>query len=210
MSFSRKILNGLLVAFFRVKLRYRVHGLENVPRTGALLVVANHLSNTDPPLLSASFKRKVTFMGKEELFRQPLIGYCLRKLGGFPVRRGKIDLKAMRRAYRELAAGGVLVMFPEGKRSKSGGLGVGYRGAAQIAVHAGVPVLPVAISGTEVLDRFRGWFKRPRVVINIGQPFYLTGDDDVVSREELDRFTGRIMTGIAGLLPAAYRGQYGG
>lgn len=210
MSFSRKILVAVLVAFFRVKLRCRVQGLENVPRTGALLVVANHLSNTDPPLLGTIFRRKVSFIGKEELFRQPLIGYCLRKLGGFPVRRGKIDLKAMRRVYRELAAGGVLVMFPEGTRSKSGGLGVAYRGAAQIAVHAGVPVLPVAISGTEVLDRLRGWFKRPGVVINIGQPFYLTGAKGSASREELDRFTGRIMTDIAGLLPAAYRGEYGG
>jgi 1-acyl-sn-glycerol-3-phosphate acyltransferase len=148
-------------------------------------------------------------MAKEELFRWPLISYFLRKLGGFPVHRGRIDLEAMRQAYRELASGGILVMFPEGQRSRTGGLRVAFRGAAQIAVHANVPILPVAISGTEALDRFGGWFRRPKVVVNIGKPFYLPAGDGAVSREESSKFTDKIMSAVAALLPVTYRGEYG-
>jgi len=209
-SWPRKILIAFLAVFFHIKLRYRVQGAENIPKEGPLLVVCNHLSNADPPLLGASFSRKIVFMAKEELFRQPLIGYFLRKLGGFPVHRGQIDLEAMRQAYRALAGGGVLVMFPEGQRSRTGGLQVALRGAAQIAVRANVPVLPVAISGAEVLDRFRSWFRRPKVMINIGQPFNLPAGDGTVSREELNEFTARIMSAVAARLPVSYRGEYGG
>jgi 1-acyl-sn-glycerol-3-phosphate acyltransferase len=189
--------------------RYRVRGLENVPRTGALLVVANHLGLVDPPLLGASLKRPVIFIAKQELFRRPPVGYLLRKLGAFPISRGRLDLEAMRRAYRVLAEGNALVVFPEGKRSRSGGLGVAYRGAAQIAVRAGVPVLPVAISGTEALERPFGWLRRPVVTVNIGCLFYLPQANGRVLRQELEESTGVIMSAIAGLLPPAYRGEYG-
>lgn len=209
MSFSRKALIVLLIAFFRVTTRYRVRGLGNVPRAGALLVVANHLGLVDPPLLGVILGRPVTFIAKQELFRLPLIGYFLKKLGAFQINRGRLDLEAMRRVYRVLAEGNAMVVFPEGKRSRTGGLQVAFRGAAQIAVRANVPVLPVAISGTEALERPLGWLRRPKITVNIGCPFYLPRANGRVSRKELERLTDIIMSGVAGLLPKAYRGEYG-
>jgi 1-acyl-sn-glycerol-3-phosphate acyltransferase len=209
MSFLRRILRALLLAFFRVMLRYRVCGLENVPKAGPLLIVSNHLSNADPPLLGVTLERPVTFMAKEELFRQPLVGYVLKRVGGFPVNRGRVNLEVVRLAYRLLGAGNALVIFPEGRRSRTGGLQIANHGAAQIAVRAHAPVLPVAISGTEVLDRPSGWLRRPKVTIKIGCPSYLTCVDGRLSHEELDGLTDRIMSGIAELLPEAYRGEYG-
>jgi 1-acyl-sn-glycerol-3-phosphate acyltransferase len=209
MSFLRRSLVALLLVFFRVKLRFRVCGLENVPKTGPLLVVSNHLSNADPPLLGICLERPAIFMAKQELFRPPLFGYVLKRVGGFPVKRGRTNLEAVRAAYRLLGAGNALVIFPEGSRSRTGGLQVAFRGAAQIAVRARVPVLPVAISGTEVLGRLSGWLGRPKVTINFGCPFYLPHANGRLSHEELNSLTNEIMSSIAGLLPVTYRGEYG-
>lgn len=204
-----RVVRALLAVFFRVTTHYRVCGLENVPQQGPLLVVANHLSLADPPLLGVSLGRPVTFMAKRELFRFPVIGFFLKSLGGFPVNRGHMDLDALRRAYRVLADGNALAMFPEGRRSRTGGLQTAFRGAAQIAVRAKVPILPVAISGTEVLERPFWLFRRPKVTVSIGCPFYLPRANDRVSRQELDGLTKLIMSAVAGLLPGAYRGDYG-
>ncbi|MFH0941711.1 MAG: lysophospholipid acyltransferase family protein [Chloroflexota bacterium] len=203
------VIRALLVVFFRVTTRCRVHGLENVPQRGPLLVVANHLSLADPPLLGVSLGRPVAFMAKRELFRFPVIGFFLKRLGSFPVNRGHMDLDALRRAYRVLGDGNALAIFPEGRRSRTGRLQTAFRGAAQIAVRARVPVLPVAISGTEALERPFGLFSRPKVTVNIGCPFYLPRANGPVSRQELDELTNLIMSAVAGLLPGAYRGDYG-
>ena len=189
--------------------RYQVRGLENVPEEGSLLVVANHLSLADPPLLGVSLGRQVAFMAKQELFRLPVIGYLLKRLGTFPVHRGRLDLSAMRRAYRLLEDGTALAMFPEGMRSRTGRLRSAFLGAAQIAVRANVPILPVAISGTEALERPLGLLGRPEVTVNIGRPFYLPRVNGRVSRRELGELTSLIMSGVAELLPPAYRGDYG-
>jgi 1-acyl-sn-glycerol-3-phosphate acyltransferase len=100
-------------------------------------------------------------------------------------------------------------MFPEGMRSRTGGLRSAFLGAAQIAVRANVPILPVAISGIEALERPLGLLRRPEVKVNIGHPFYLPQVNGRVSRRELGEFTDMIMSGVAELLPLAYRGEYG-
>ncbi|MFA5315864.1 MAG: lysophospholipid acyltransferase family protein [Dehalococcoidales bacterium] len=208
MPILRGFIRALLVAFFRVLTHYRVLGLENVPQQGPLLVVANHLSLADPPLLGVSLGRPVTFMAKRELFRFPVIGYVLKRFGAFPVNRGRLDLVAMRWTYRLLGDGNALVMFPEGMRSPTGRLRTAFRGAAQIAVRADVPILPVAISGTEMLERPFGLLRRPEVTVNIGRPFSLPRSNGRVSRQELEELTRLIMAGVADLLPPAYRGDY--
>lgn len=194
---------------FRLLARLKVRGLENVPGEGPLLVVANHLSLADPPLLGVSLGRRVNFMAKRELFRWPAIRYLLGKLGAFPVYRGRLDLGAMRRVYQLLGDGAALVVFPEGKRSRSGELRSALPGAAQIAVRTKVLILPVAIYGTEALERPLGLLSRPEVTVNIGRPFYLPPVNGRVSRRELGHFTTLIMAGVAALLPPSYRGEYG-
>ena len=203
------IVHALLILLYRGLTRLRVAGLENVPREGPLLVIANHLSLADPPLVGISLERRISIMAKQELFRFSPFGYFLGELSAFPVHRGKLDLKAMRQVYQLLESGAALLVFPEGSRSRTGKMNPAFMGAAQIAVRANVPILPVAVSGTEALERPLGLLRRPEIKLNIGQPFHLPKVDGRASRQELEHFTVLMMRSIAALLPQSYRGEYG-
>jgi len=185
--------------------RRQVIGRENVPREGPLLVACNHMTNFDPPLLSISLGRYLTFMAKEELFRSPLAAFFLSRLGSFSVRRGRIDRQAMRLAEKVLANGGALVVFPEGQRSRSSQLRQAFSGAAAIAQRYGVPILPVGITGTEQVGSVRHLLRRPRVTVTIGPTFRLPA---VRGRSQRAESTEQIMRRIAGVLPREYRGVY--
>ena len=189
--------------------RYRVTGAANLPAAGPVLVCSNHLHLADIPVVVVSLRRKVIFMAKEELFRRWVSRHLVHNFGAFPVRRGQLDRQAIREAEAALARGWVLVMFPEGMRSLTCQLQPAFPGSALVASRAGVPVLPIGISGTEHI-RERWWmFRRPRITVNIGAPFRLPPSEGVrLDSEELDRRTGLIMQHIAALLPPAYRGVY--
>ena len=193
--------------------RRQVKGRENIPSQGPFLVVSNHVNLMDVPLLDISFKRRLIFMTKKELFHFRLIGYCISSLGGFPIHRGRLDMKALRQAESVLAGGLPLVMFPEGMRSRNGQLRQAFPGSALVALRSGVPILPVAITGTEKLktDMFRGasWLlRRPRLKVTIGHPFHLPPVNDRVTKAELTELTDLIMGHIVELLPVEYRGHY--
>ena len=190
--------------------RCQVKGRENIPSQGPLLIVANHLSLADPPLLGVSLGRKVIFMAKKELFRFRLIGYFIGSLGAFSVHRGQLDRKAMRQAYQVLADGLTLVMFPEGTRSRSGRLRPAFPGPALIAMRSGAPILPVGIIGTEKIRGVTWLLRRPRITVNIGSPFYLPPVSSRLTKAELAELTNSIMGHIAELLPPEYRGDYAG
>jgi len=188
--------------------RFQIKGRENVPRQGPLLVVSNHLSLADPPLLGCSLDRNLIFMAKKQLFRFRVIGYLMRSLGAFPVHRGQLDRHALRQAYQVLDEGLALVMFPEGMRSRSNQLRPAFFGVALIASRSGVPILPVGISGTENLERLSWLWRRPQITINIGHPFHLPPPRSKLTRGELAELTHSIMQHIAELLPQEYRGDY--
>lgn len=195
-------------ALFTLTTRWEVRGRENIPAEGPVLVVANHLNLTDPPLLSVSLGRETIFMAKEELFRSPLSAYFVGNFGAFPVHRGKLDRKALRQAQQVLTDGLALVMFPEATRSKRARLQPAFPGSALIAMRSGVSILPVGIAGTERIKGI-GWVLRhPRIVVNIGRPFYLPASSRL-NRAELVDNTNLIMERIAELLPPQYRGVYG-
>jgi 1-acyl-sn-glycerol-3-phosphate acyltransferase len=200
----------LVRMLFSLLTRWEVKGKENVPSQGPLLVVANHLNLSDPPLLGVSLGRKAIFMAKEELFRSRFSAYFIGSFGSFPVRRGKLDREAIRQAQQVLADDVALVMFPEASRSKSAQLQPAFPGSALIAGRSGVPILPVGISGTEKI-KGRAWIlRRPRITVNIGQPFYLPPAGSKVTRVKLAEHTDFIMQRIAELLPPQYRGNYAG
>jgi 1-acyl-sn-glycerol-3-phosphate acyltransferase len=186
--------------------RFEVRGKANVPRRGAILVSANHLSLMDPPVVGVSLGRTIIFMAKEELFRSRFSGYFISRFGAFPVHRGRVDREALRQAEGVLARGRALVMFPEGSRG-AGHLREGFTGAAMIATRAKVPVLPVGITGTEAVKGWRWMLRRPKVMVNIGRPFELAVSGGRGRREELEEHTRTIMRHIADLLPPEYRGD---
>jgi 1-acyl-sn-glycerol-3-phosphate acyltransferase len=190
--------------------RFRVTGKENVPPKGGLLVVANHISMADPPIVGVSMGRRVVFMAKEELFRNWFIRFIISNFGAFPVRRGGFTLEALRIAKSVLDGGGTLAMFPEGRRSMKVGLLAGLPGSALLANASKVPVLPVGIYGTEKVKGFWSFMKRPEMTVNIGKPFFLPPNIDEKDRGKLREWTDAIMLHIAELLPERYRGVYAG
>lgn len=211
MKLSSKIIAVIFRILFKVFMRLEVKGKENVPPTGSVMVVSNHLHLADPPLLIISLlPRKSRFMAKEELFQSPFFGVLMRLAEAFPVRRrGTIkDMEvALQQAIDVLKEGLVLGMFPEGGRSPKAQLLQGQPGMALIALRSGVPILPVAITGTEKLKGM-GWFRRPEVTVKFGEPFRLPVTEGRLSKSELRLLTDLIMKRIACLLPPQYRGEY--
>lgn len=200
------MLLGNLLTFLFVR-RYEVVGRENMPADGGVIVACNHLNNADPPFIARALGRPPIFMAKKEMLDMPVFGLTFRAWGAFPVRRGEVDLAAIRAALDVLDRGEVLLMFPEGTRSRTGRLGRGRPGTALIALKSKAPVLPVAITGTEDI-KWPGFLVRPRGVeqvrVVIGEPFVLDGESEggpSTSREAADA----IMSHIAALLPPQYR-----
>ena len=195
-------------ALFFLLTRCRISGRENIPCDGPLLVVANHISHVDPPLVGISLGRRAVFMAKSELFRYRLIERFLRGVGVFPVSRGRLDRAALHQATEALEDSLVLVMFPEGRRNRH--LKAAYPGAAMIASRLDVPVLPVGISGVEKI-KGRIWFlQRPRIKVSIGAPFHLPPSNGQLSRQQLTEYTDIMMKQIARQLPQGYHGHYAG
>jgi 1-acyl-sn-glycerol-3-phosphate acyltransferase len=182
--------------FMRWPLRLRVRGLEHLPKSGGFVVASNHVSNVDPwPVGFPLYPRQVHFMGKAELYKNPLLRWVLLHLGTFPVRRGERDADAFKTAVRLAREGGVVAMFPEGTRRTKGlrkkHEAKPHAGAARIALAAGVPLVPAAVVGTERLGR-------EPVRVAYGAPIELP-DGGVPKREAGRVATERLMEEIARL-----------
>ncbi len=187
---------GISAAILRPVCRFafglRVDGREHLPTAGPVLLAANHISTLDPPVIGvAQLPGRIHFMAKKELFRGPA-GWFFSRCGAFPVERGGADREAFRTARDVLAAGGRLLMFPEGTRSTDGALGPAWPGAGSLALMDGVTVIPVAIRGT---NRWRDRGVRVR----FGAPLVL-GDLDGARSVRSQAAADRIMQAIGALL----------
>lgn len=166
--------------FIRLLFRLRAKGLENVPSGGGFVLAANHISNLDPWALGMPLfpRRFLRFMGKSELFFPPL-GQIITAAGAFPVRRGERDLQAIQTAAELVREGHLVVMFPEGTRRRKGlrkkWEARPHTGAARIAIDAGAPLVPAAVSGTDRLLRFGP------LRVAYGPPIEATGDAQEVT-----------------------------
>ena len=163
---------------FCVIFRTRLVGRERVPRDGGLLLVSNHISFADPPLLGVATSRPVEFMAMVELFRHPVLRALLRSVGTFPVDRSRVDHAAAREAIRRLKAGRCIAIFPEGgirlsQQSVLGGDPVLKPGAEAIALLSNAAILPVIIRDSRKPYVPRNWFRRETMSVTFGQPFCL-------------------------------------
>lgn len=140
-----KVLRGILTPFVKLFFRPQIIGLENVPQNGKYIICCNHQSFWDLFVLVINFPYQICFMSKKELFDNKLIGWFFKKLGAFPVNRGKGDTSAFKKAFSVLEEGGILGIFPEGTRNGGGAPGKAKAGAALLAIQSGVDVLPASI-----------------------------------------------------------------
>lgn len=169
-SFTYQLISYLLVfPVFRLLFRGRILGQANVPLEGALVVVANHGSHLDPPLLGHALGRPVAFMAKAELFKVPLLGRIIRACGAYPVSRGASDREAIRTATDRLDEGWATGVFIDGSRQADGRVNAPLPGAALLAARAGVPLLPVAILNSHrAMGTGQGWLRLVPIQIRIG------------------------------------------
>ena len=169
------VIRGLLLPLFLVYFRLRRVGREHIPERGPLLLAANHRSFLDPFVIGMMLRRPVYYMAKRELFEKRVQGRLLNALGAFPVDRGAGDAGAMGAARAILERGDCVVVFPEGTRVRPGPLGAPKRGIGRLALETRVPVVPIAVLGTE--DVRRGWRIRPRrVFVRAGRPLRFPTD----------------------------------
>jgi 1-acyl-sn-glycerol-3-phosphate acyltransferase len=166
-DFARIILTPPCLVLYRA----RSIGAENVPRTGPVILAPNHFSQWDHFFAGVFLRRKIRFMAKSQLFSNPVIEFIFRHGGAFPIRRGYQDEEAFNTAFTILERGGCMLMYPEGGRSRTGGLREPRPGVGRIALQSGVPVIPVAIHGSLGV---RGWRKLrfPKVTVQFGEPMY--------------------------------------
>ena len=193
--------------------RVKVEIDGELPKEGPLIVVANHMSNADPPLvagwLTPRLGRQLHILAKEGLF-VPVVGAVLRRLGATPVRSGGSDMEAYRVARGVLDRGEILCIFPEGTRSVAGVMAEPKPGVAMLATRTGVRILPVGISGS---DRFLGRGARfprlgTRITLKVGRPFMVVTDPALPRREAIQQASDEIMGHIAVLVEERHRGRF--
>jgi 1-acyl-sn-glycerol-3-phosphate acyltransferase len=160
-----KVTKMITKAIFSLMFRVKINGYENFPE-GSFMLCANHTSNWDPAIIVAFIKRKVHFLGKAELFKNPVLKYILTKAGMIPIKRGQADLGAIKSAISVLNEGNVLGIFPSGRRNKILEKGQAKSGAALIGARCGCKVVPVSIISTYKLFS--------KITINIGKPIDLS------------------------------------
>ncbi len=176
------LVRGVLQPFFHLYFRLSRIGREHIPAEGPVILAANHRSFLDPFVIGCMVRRPCYFVAKQELFSNCFVAWLLNCLGAFPIDRGNSDGDAMSTARAILERGDVVVIFPEGTRSRPGGLGRAKRGVGRLALETGAPVVPVAIHGSQGIRSWRrGVF--PKVTIRFGEPISF----DVVEKPDRDQ-----------------------
>ncbi len=136
----------------------KVFGMENIPKTGGVLLISNHESYLDPVLVAVRLERTMSYFAKSELFKNPIGAWVIRSLNAFPVRQGKGDTSAVKETIRRLQEGHILNIYPEGSRTETGELLPIQAGVALVIKRAAVPVVPVVIDGS-----FKAWPRTRKV-----------------------------------------------
>jgi 1-acyl-sn-glycerol-3-phosphate acyltransferase len=188
--------------------KFHLRGTVNVPRTGPVLIVSNHVGAVDPAIIGAWTPRPVWFMAKAELFTGAF-AWLMRAYHAFPVVRHSPDRTALRRAFGLLKQGSAVVLFPEGHRSENARLLRAEPGAGFVARRSGAPVVPMAITGTQhVLGRHAIIPRRAEVAMTFGEAFQLPDRNHDGTQMDHQQSADYLMAKIAQLLPLENQGAY--
>lgn len=190
------IVRHIVYGVYRLWYDFRIEGTENIPQDKPVILASNHRSYADPVILTMPMKLPVSYMAKEELFKNKLFGWFIRRLGAFPVRRGSGDMSVIDDSIHILESGRNLVIFPEGTRSKDGRVGKGKTGVALIAAQSGADVVPCGISfeGEKLKFRSKLTLKYGKVIK--AEELHISG----TSPKELKAVKQRIMGEITALV----------
>jgi 1-acyl-sn-glycerol-3-phosphate acyltransferase len=204
-----KTLRTFFRFLFTTLSRVEIKGMENVPSTGGCILASNHVGILDAPLVFVFIEREdITALVADKYRHKFPINWLVNSVQAIWIKREEADLSALRQAREFLAKGGILGIAPEGTRSQTGGLAPAKTGVAYLADKAGVPVVPVAVTGAESGVRKLLLLRRPTFHIEFGEPITLPPVDRRDRDGSLQRNTDEIMCRIATMLPFDYRGVY--
>lgn len=203
----QRLFRALYVLFATVE----VSGLEHLP-PGGVVITPNHNSRFDPPLIFMTLppQRKMTLFNADSYRRNPIFRWILESVDVIWVNRGATSPATIKAALTALRGGSILGIAPEGTRSPTGALIEGKTGAAFLALAAGVPVVPCALTGVEQLGQAIRGLRRIRLTVTYGPAFQLPKPDKRgrSDPQQLEAATTEIMCRLAALLPPEYRGVY--
>jgi len=165
--------------------RTRAIGVENVPKSGALILAPNHFSQMDHFFTGLYLRRQIRFMAKSQMFGTPVLTYVYSHGGVFPVRRGHHDEESFKTAFTILERGEMLLMYAEGGRSRTGELGEVKPGIGRIALESGAPVVPVAIHGSASVRRWKR-LRFPKVTVQFGEPLHFPAEEAPSRERQLE------------------------
>lgn len=209
MNFSYRIGWTLFRAIYATYFRWRVFGAENVPLQGGVILASNHASYLDPPLVGSGLKRDINYLARESLFRFPVMGSVLRSWNSVPVDRDGGGAKGLKTILDRLLAGGGIILFPEGTRTKDGNLLPARSGIGLTVIKSTAPVVPVRVFGTFEAYGRQHKFPRPhRVTVKYGKPMHFEAlraeaktCDKARLKEIYQQVADEIMAAIAKLEP---------
>jgi 1-acyl-sn-glycerol-3-phosphate acyltransferase len=209
-SLAQKIVVRVLQLLMKLLLRLEASGLENIPATGPVIIVINHIAFLDPLMVCGVSPRLVIPLAKREAFDSLLWRPFLTVYGAIPVQRGEADTRAVRAALKVLKHNGAILMAPEGTRSPTYELQPGKEGAALIALRSEATIVPIGITGTHQIKANLTNLQRAPVRLVVGPPFRLrsTSASGRVARTETAAMTQAIMHRLARQLPPEFRGVY--
>lgn len=188
----------------------KVMGIENVPEEGPGILMINHIAFIDPFVVLNVLRRNIVPLAKSEVYEYPVIGIFPKIWGVIPVEREGFDRQAVQRVLEVLGAGEVVLVAPEGTRSKDGQLARGKEGVAYLASRSGAPVIPVAIDGTVGFPalRYTSAWRNPGARVSFGKPFRYHSNLRRADRDQLRQMTDEAMYVLAAMLPEHRRGVY--
>lgn len=209
MTLTTWAINNTIKGITRLACRIEAEALQQVPQTGPLILVCNHVNFLEVPVVFTHLQpRPVTGFAKSETWDNPVLGRLFNLWQAIPLRRGEADVGAMRKAIQLLNAGKIIAVSPEGTRSGDGRLRKGIPGVVLLALNSGAPLLPLVYFGGESLRPNLMRLRRTDFCIRVGKPFYLDAQGIKVTRQVRQLMVDEIMYQLAALLPPQYRGAY--